>query len=563
MTNVPFINKITNELSKRKLKSDVVANAILDIAVGNDRLDNLIANGVTHSDLESLTIGGLTTEQTEALTAAYNNKAAIEKINGLKASAREIDNSLKTVVNVSDFEGGAKTSKAINLAINYAVENNITIVQADYGDYAFSQADLVDIPHWVSGGTRPCVYLPSNIHLFGQDKYKTRYIMDANENKSVSMIETNATDNTGVNLATLYGNRVDNDVFVGSEKEGINYKNGCTNTQVRYVHFENIENEAIDIDIPDYTTMYTINKFQYKISDCSFLNIGGTGIHNANWTLIDDCDFTNVAKKRYLGSKAGTSGSQGQGAIDCNGHMGIYNNCVFYSCVRAVHTYGVYPFTAHTHELNNAIVKNCLYSSDFIVEVDMSKSCGIISNLQYTSEYPNVRCQLITNKSRVEASPVVESTKTIEISKASFSTFIGVSLVLKGVKEYGDYIVNCLVDKRGNSSKAQAIALMGVTPEGIIIDGNTVYQSGTTHAVGATVPTTNAGGHHITNNTIIGGTHSIKPSKNCVVTGNICSEATDWGITVEGSGNIVSLNKTNKETRDLGTNNIIINNMQI
>lgn len=84
MTNVPFINKITNELSKRKLKSDVVANAILDIAVGNDRLDNLIANGVTQSDLESLTIGGLTTEQTEALG----------KIEGLEASASEIDGNI-------------------------------------------------------------------------------------------------------------------------------------------------------------------------------------------------------------------------------------------------------------------------------------------------------------------------------------------------------------------------------------------------------------------------------------------------------------------------------------
>lgn len=42
MTNVPFINSITNELSKRKLKSNVVANAILDISVGNDRLDDLL-----------------------------------------------------------------------------------------------------------------------------------------------------------------------------------------------------------------------------------------------------------------------------------------------------------------------------------------------------------------------------------------------------------------------------------------------------------------------------------------------------------------------------------------
>lgn len=97
MTNVPFINKITNELSKRKLKSDVVANAILDIAVGNDRLDDLIANGVTQSDIESLTIGGLTTEQTEALEVVHLSKDALGKINGLKSSASEIDRVSKEI----------------------------------------------------------------------------------------------------------------------------------------------------------------------------------------------------------------------------------------------------------------------------------------------------------------------------------------------------------------------------------------------------------------------------------------------------------------------------------
>lgn len=54
MTNVPFINKITNELSKRKLKSEVVANAILDIAVGNDRLDNLLTMHSTASEIDGL-----------------------------------------------------------------------------------------------------------------------------------------------------------------------------------------------------------------------------------------------------------------------------------------------------------------------------------------------------------------------------------------------------------------------------------------------------------------------------------------------------------------------------
>lgn len=52
MTNVPFINSITNELSKRKLKSAVVANAILDIAVGNDRLDDLLTMNSSASEID-------------------------------------------------------------------------------------------------------------------------------------------------------------------------------------------------------------------------------------------------------------------------------------------------------------------------------------------------------------------------------------------------------------------------------------------------------------------------------------------------------------------------------
>ena len=56
MTNVPFINSITNELSKRKLKSDVVANAILDIAVGNDRLDEVLKIKSSASEIDGKVI---------------------------------------------------------------------------------------------------------------------------------------------------------------------------------------------------------------------------------------------------------------------------------------------------------------------------------------------------------------------------------------------------------------------------------------------------------------------------------------------------------------------------
>ena len=52
MTNVPFINKITNELSKRKLKSDVVANALLDISMSNDKLDEVLKIKSSASEID-------------------------------------------------------------------------------------------------------------------------------------------------------------------------------------------------------------------------------------------------------------------------------------------------------------------------------------------------------------------------------------------------------------------------------------------------------------------------------------------------------------------------------
>ena len=150
MTNVPFINSITNELSKRKLKSAVVANAILDIVVGNDRLDNLIANGVTHSDLESLTIGGLTTEQT----------AAIEKINGLEASASAID----AVSNVIDSRLAPihklfrQASNLISTDVTYIVAGDSTRdnIYNEMKDYYIKQLGKINVSIFYSsrsGGT--------------------------------------------------------------------------------------------------------------------------------------------------------------------------------------------------------------------------------------------------------------------------------------------------------------------------------------------------------------------------------------------------------------------------
>lgn len=53
MTNVPFLNSITNEMQKRKLKSDVVANALLDISIGNEKLDDVLSIKRSASEIDS------------------------------------------------------------------------------------------------------------------------------------------------------------------------------------------------------------------------------------------------------------------------------------------------------------------------------------------------------------------------------------------------------------------------------------------------------------------------------------------------------------------------------
>ena len=58
-------------------------NYLNGLKASASEIDDMVTNGVTQSDLESLTIGGLTTEQTEALEVVHLSKDAIEKITGL------------------------------------------------------------------------------------------------------------------------------------------------------------------------------------------------------------------------------------------------------------------------------------------------------------------------------------------------------------------------------------------------------------------------------------------------------------------------------------------------
>ena len=554
MTNVPFINKITNELSKRKLKSDVVANAILDIAVGNDRLDDLIANGVTQSDLESLTIGGLTTEQTEALG----------KIEGLESSASEIDNSVNTYVNVLDFNSGAKTSSSINKAIEFARANNIWTVYIPNGEYDLRFAKNADIPSFPVGQKVPSLWLSSNIRLLGESrKGVILKLSDTLTAESCSNIGSYSTENVVVENLTIKGNKID-DTFQIGEREGIDLKD-CDGFMAIGVDFIDIEHEALDIDLSASMRLsFNIeNKIKYLVIDCEFNNVGGTGVHNADWCIVKNSHFNTVANNRYAGFKLGKAGTEGQGAIDTFGHVSIYDNVTFKNCPRAVHRYGEFPFEGHTHIMRNCTVTEGSAQADKLKEIHMAKKYGEVYNTKLVSAFPKIECLLLDN-TKVYASPIIPTNEYFEFFRVQNNCeFYGLSLWTQGeLRGKKSFIKDSIVDKTGNTQAVGAVWFAGVGANGVTVDNNTIIQDGNYSACGVHDSVLQSG-HCITNNTIVGGTHSIKVSGLSKVIGNTCSGSTSWGITVEGNNNIVSLNTTTKATRDQGIGNVVVNNIQL
>lgn len=73
MTNVPFLNSITNEMQKRKLKSDVVANALLDISIGNEKLDDVLSMNSSASEIDLTTETALKYKSIDILNVSFSS----------------------------------------------------------------------------------------------------------------------------------------------------------------------------------------------------------------------------------------------------------------------------------------------------------------------------------------------------------------------------------------------------------------------------------------------------------------------------------------------------------
>lgn len=82
MTNVPFLNSITNEMQKRKLKSDVVANALLDISISNAKLDDVLSIQSSASEIDAVVkLGKLrNSKQLNLFNTPINTKATTTSV---------------------------------------------------------------------------------------------------------------------------------------------------------------------------------------------------------------------------------------------------------------------------------------------------------------------------------------------------------------------------------------------------------------------------------------------------------------------------------------------------
>ena len=310
MTNVPFINKITNELSKRKLKSDVVANAILDIAVGNDRLDNLIANGVTHSDLESLTLGGLTTEQT----------AAIEKIAGINSSASEIDNSVRVVINVLDF-----VADPLSTDFRLPFQNCLTYLGLIGGGTMFIPNGLYVMKSKTgSGVTKEILNVPSNINIWGQSWNAIVKVGDNISADSPLFFSSKFNKNIHYSNFQIDGNKQRLDSPSEGESEGINFKS-VTHGSISNMYIHDTGQEGIDLDdCQDILIQHSVIKDTYG----NAIHMGGANF-NSDIT-VRDCIIENVSYGRQA------VGLTAVGAITSSGHRILIENTYIKNAYRGI-----------------------------------------------------------------------------------------------------------------------------------------------------------------------------------------------------------------------------------
>ena len=208
------------------------------------------------------------------------------------------------------------------------------------GTYMVRPSTITDMP-WSGvdpqSGPRPCFQVFSNMTLAG-DGYDVTIIKHVLGSTAGPMIHISNAVNFTMRGVTLDGNYpVGDAALAGGDYEGLDTKLDVRNMRVEKCRFTNIGNEAIDLDWP--TAAPNSDGYTITVRDCVFENILGEGIHNATWTLVENCQFRNVGHGRWFTNTYDANSATGNSAIDGGGENVTVRNCTFVDCVRAYQVY--------------------------------------------------------------------------------------------------------------------------------------------------------------------------------------------------------------------------------
>jgi hypothetical protein len=290
-------------------------------------LTNTTLDGVTNATIN----GVLDNDSAATRTALGLGTAATENVSFIN---------VKSAPYSAAGDGTTDDTNAINLASIALNAAGGGVLYFPRGTYMVRQSTITDMPWSGSGaqvGPRPCFRVFSNMTLAG-DGYDVTIIKNITGSIAGPMIHINNAVNFTMRGVTLDGNYPVGDAsLAGGDYEGLDTKEDVRNMLVEKCRFTNIGNEAIDLDWP--TTAPNSDGFEITVRDCLFENILGEGIHNATWTLVENCQFRNVGHGRWFALTYGSGSAQGNAAIDGGGENLIVRNCHFVDCSTAVGIY--------------------------------------------------------------------------------------------------------------------------------------------------------------------------------------------------------------------------------
>lgn len=461
--------------------------------------------------------------------------------------------------NVLDYgavgDDSTDNTEAINLAIRAANNAGGGVVVVPAGVYRLELPSAGFYTGYdTGGGSNPCLLLLANVDLRGEGMKSVLKLAFTHTAGSPPLLKVVGQDDFSISCLKFLGNSPGGTSFISGENTAVDLKEGCQRYKITDCEFKNFSNEGIDNDVSTATQYEEQDAQGYcnLVENCRFIDIGGSGYHNAYCVKIIGCLFDNVAIMRYNGALASEPGTSGQGCIDGTAHKILVENCEFKDSARAIHNY-LAPLGAVTRA--GAYVRLCRISG--MSTHPMDGRIDSVSDTYITGSDPSIdasdvlRCEIINDK-----------TTSNNIYIGSRNRVDGCVLTYVALRNGSSLSSKITNNRITTDTSGSSIDLEGNGVDDVLVSGNTITQEGSGVGIGtnSSVTQTNC---RIVNNRCTGGSRGARIKSQSVVSGNIFTGTAQESIRIDGDDNMVIGNIVSTTTQDSGTGNTVVNNLLI